>query len=175
MAVKSRRYWDANAFIAWLAQETVDDREERCRPVIRAAERGGVVIVTSSLTLVEVIHLRGHPSITEDKDEMIRRFFDHEYIVVRQLDRRTAELARSIIWKEKFDPKDAVHVATALLGRVDQLDTFDAALCAKSGQIGNPPLIIGWPELPEQLEMDLKATEGEADDGEENEGDGGSP
>ncbi len=60
-----------------------------------------------------------------------------------------------MIWREGFAPKGAVHVATALLARVDQLDTFDGELCGKTGQIGDPPLVIGWPDLPEQLEMPL--------------------
>lgn len=107
MAVQTRRYWDANAFIAWLAEETVDDRVGRCRPVINAAQKGNLIIVTSSLTLVEVIHLRGHPRLTEDKEQTIRGFFAHEWIVVRQLDRRTAEEARTLIWREGIDPKDS--------------------------------------------------------------------
>ena len=153
MTVRSRRYWDSATFIAWLADETINDRAAKCRPVIKAAEAGELIIVTSSLTLVEVIHLRGHPAMTADKESLIRRFFEHEYIVVRQLDRRLAEESRTLIWQHGFKPKDAVHVATAVESRVDQLDTFDEELWLKSGMIGSPPLKIGEPDMPEQLEL----------------------
>ena len=49
--------------------------------------------------------------------------------------------------------KDAVHVATALVTGATQLDTFDGPLIRLSGQIGNPPLVIGKPNVPEQLEL----------------------
>lgn len=152
MPPRSRRYWDAATFVAWLADEA--GRVDKCRPVIKAAEAGQLTIVTSSLSLVEVIKLKSHAPFTPDKGNMIQQFFMHEYIVVRQLDRHLAEVARSLIWDHGFDPKDAVHVATALATRVDQLDTFDDDLCTKSKAIGNPPLLIGAPDLPEQLEME---------------------
>lgn len=150
-----RRYWDSATFVAWLAEEEVDDRVGQCEPVIRAAEAGEVVLVTSSLTLVEVIHLKGHPPFKADKEEAIRLFFMHEYIHVRQLDRRLAEEARSLIWEHGFSPKDSVHVATAVDARVEQLDTFDEGLCRKTAVIGDPPLLIGHPYVPEQIALPI--------------------
>lgn len=148
MAAAQRRYWDSATFIAWLANETIDDRVSQCEPVVRAAERGEVKIVTSSLTLVEVIKLKGRAAFEAEKEESIRRFFMHEYLIVRQLDRRLAEEARALIWEHGFMPKDAVHVATALDTKVYQLDTFDEPLWKKSGVIGDPPLRIGKPYIP---------------------------
>jgi hypothetical protein len=81
-----RRYWDSATFIAWLTPEDYDGRVERCRAVLKAAEAGKLVIVTSSLTLVEVIRLRGHQALPEAKEEIVQRFFQNDYIVVRQLD-----------------------------------------------------------------------------------------
>ena len=85
---------------------------------------------------------------------MIRGFFMHDWIVVRQLDRPTAEYARALIWQHNFDPKDAIHVATAVLARAPNLDTFDGDLIKRSGQIGDPPLVIARPNVPEQLTLD---------------------
>ena len=51
------------------------------------------------------------------------------------------------------DPKDADHLATALLVIVDQLDTFDEGLIRFTGKLGQPPLVIGYPNVPEQLEL----------------------
>lgn len=146
------RYWDSNAFLGWLAHEA--DKVDECRGVIRAAEAGQLRIVTSSLTLTEVIKLKSHAPLPPEKEPLIRDFFRHQYIVVRQLDRFTAEYARDLIWRHGFAPKDSIHVATAVMARVPHLDTFDGDLIAKSGQIGDPPLIIGRPDVPEQLTMD---------------------
>ncbi len=77
------RYWDSDACIAYLAEEAIDNRVDRCRAVIESAERGEVRIVVSALTLTEVIWLKGHRKITEDKERTIRDFFLHEWIVVR--------------------------------------------------------------------------------------------
>lgn len=40
------RYWDSNAFLGWLAEEA--EKVEECRAVIRAAEEGKTIIVTSA-------------------------------------------------------------------------------------------------------------------------------
>jgi len=42
-------------------------------------------------------------------------------------------------------------MATAMDANVDQFDTYDGPLIALSGKVGNPPLVIGKPNLPETL------------------------
>jgi predicted nucleic acid-binding protein len=151
MATARRRYWDSDCFIGWLAAEP--DKVDDCRTVIRAAERGELVIVTSSLSIAEVVKLRHHEAIPPADAEQVRKFFRQPYIIVRELDRFLGEEAQSMVWDHGVDPKDAVHVATALRVGVEQLDTFDEKLIGKSGAIGNPPLIIGRPLVTEQLEL----------------------
>lgn len=146
------RYWDSDAFIGWLAGEP--DKVHECRGVIRAAEKGELRIVTSSLTLTEVIKLKRKPALGREHEQTINEFFKHEWIVVRQLDRFTAEYARELVWEHNFDPKDSIHVATAVRAGIPHLDTFDAKLIKRSGKIGDPPIIIGRPDVPEQLSLD---------------------
>jgi len=143
------RYWDSCSFLGWLSEEP--DKVDECRGVIRQAEAGNVLIVTSSLTLVEVIKLKGEKALVEEYEPTIREFFKHAWIIVRQLDRFIAEDARQLVWQHGFDPKDSVHVATALRGGVKRLDTFDDKLISRSGEVGD--LVIGRPDLPEQLEF----------------------
>lgn len=145
------RYWDACAFLGYLANEA--DKLDECRGVIRAAQEGNLRIVTSSLTLTEVIKLKSQTPLPQEKEPVIRDFFLHPWIVVQQLDRRTAEYARELIWQHNFDPKDAVHVATAVLARVPYFDTFDGDLIRRSGDIGDPPLIIARPSVDEQMQL----------------------
>ncbi len=145
MAVDDR-YWDSDCFLGWLIGE--EDKAMSCRSVIREAESGLLRIVTSALTLTEVIKLKKRTPLLANEQPKIDLFFKQPYIVVRQLDRRTAELARRMVWEHGFQPKDAVHVATAVRAKVHFLDTFDDDLIKKSGTIGNPPLTIGHPYRP---------------------------
>ncbi len=155
-----RRCWDSSCFIAWLAEE--DGRVDDCRGVIRAAEAGKVQIVTSSLAIAEVVKLRHHRPIGPDESHRVRMFFRQPYILVRELDRFMAERAQVLVWERSIDPKDAVHVATAIDVGVRFLDTFDEPLMQRSGQLGDPRITIGRPAFDEQLE--LPAPAGEASD-----------
>ncbi len=150
------RYWDSDMFLGWLIHEP--DKERACRAVLREAEAGRLLIVTSALTIAEVLWIRGQPKLSRDQAEQIERFFKHKYIAFRNVDRTIAEAARQVVWDYDIRPKDAVHVATALDvhrtrdGGLDQFDTFDETLIRKSGQVGgNPSLKIGPPDIQETL------------------------
>lgn len=83
-------------------------------------------------------------------EEKIRGGFKQEWIITRFLDRSVAEIARELIWDSNLHPKDSAQVATALKSKVELLDTFDNELIKLSGQIGDPPLIIQRPHIPNQ-------------------------
>ena len=158
MALK--RYWDSNAFIGWLGEER--DKQTECMGVLKEAERGQALIVTSALTFAEVIKLRKHAPITETNAEKIREFFKRRYISVRNLDRYIADRARELIWKHNVDPWDAIHVATALQLKLGLLETFDKDLIKLDGRLGNPVLRIGRPSVTQQV-LDLQSTESGGD------------
>lgn len=125
---------------------------DQCRQVIEEAKAGKVLIVTSALTLTEVLLRRGKPPIPIEDAKKVQDFFQHEWIVVRELDRATAEEARDVVWNHGVPPKDAIQVATALrvhvLSPLEQLDTYDEDdLWPLSETLGAPPLKIGPPEL----------------------------
>jgi hypothetical protein len=56
-----------------------------------------------------------------------------------------ARWARDLVWDHSVDPKDAVHVASALSVAAPIMETYDVPLIGKSGKIGVPPLIIREP------------------------------
>jgi predicted nucleic acid-binding protein len=154
------RYWDAGPFIAWLKQETRDDRVSRCEPVIRAAEKGQMLLVTSAIALVEVVKLDekgARVNIGSEAEAKISGFFRQPYISVRDYDFRTADLSRRLIWDYDLSTRDAIHAATALRWRLTQLDTFDGGLLALDGKLGSPILRITVPDLPQQLELAFSA------------------
>lgn len=158
MAKPRARYWDAGPFIAWLKQEERDDRVGQCEPVIRAAETGQILLVTSSISLVEVVKLDekgAKVNIGKEAEAKIAGFFRQPYISIRDYDFRTGELARDLIWEHDLSTRDAIHAATALRWRMTQMDTFDGGLLALDGRLGSPTIRITRPDLPQQLELPL--------------------
>ena len=126
-------YWDANAFLGLLNDE--DGKADECARVLAAAKNGTVIIVTSALTLTEVLFVKGQPKLDPAKRSIVDRFFRAPYISVRNVTRQTADLARDLVWDLNIRPKDAIHVATACLYKVPIMHTFDDALIGKSGLV----------------------------------------
>lgn len=141
------------SIIGWLADEA--DKVPKLKPVIEAAQEkdSNIKIVVSALALAEVLWLKNAPRLGKEKGRKIKDFFKHEYVVVVDVDTRTAELARELVWDYGVRPKDAIHVATAILRKAEQLDTFDDELIKLSGKIGNPGLVIGHPNIHEQMKL----------------------
>jgi predicted nucleic acid-binding protein len=144
-------YWDSDAFLGWFQEEP--EKVELCEGTIERAQNGEVVIVTSALTIAEVLWMRGAPRLSQDKADLVRKFFRRSYIRVRNVTRSTAESAQDLVWDHSIRPKDAVHVATALEAKITLLETFDEQLLRKSGTVGNPSLIIRKPIAPAQSKL----------------------
>ena len=152
---KTIRYWDSDCFIGWFNQEP--DKVDMCKATIDRAEAGEVQLVVSALTLIEVIKMKNHPSLPRDKEEMIRKYFQNDFIKLVNVDRMVGELARSLIWGFNVQPKDSIHVATAILQKVPVLNTFDAGLIKLNQKVGgNPPLIICNPDFIIEPKLDFK-------------------
>lgn len=148
---KARRYWDSGCFLGWLKKEP--DKYTKCQAVIEKAELGEIEIVTSAFTLVEVLYLRKDVKIGPEQSEVIRKFFEHEYILLVNVTRDIAELAQDVFWNYQVHPKDAIHVASALRAPVPVLDTFDDGLIMLSNMIGDPPLVITEPNIQHQEDL----------------------
>lgn len=145
---QQKTYWDSNCFLAWLKAEPHADL---CRGTIEQAEKGSLLIVTSAITLVEVIKLNGRTSIGKDHSAQIIAFFNQEFVRVRNLYLAMAESARRLIWEYRgLGNIDAVHVATAISAKCPVLEIFDKELIKLDGVIGNPPLRIAEPSIPYQ-------------------------
>jgi predicted nucleic acid-binding protein len=153
-------YWDANAFLGLLNGET--DKSSYCEAVIQQAQQGHVLIITSALTLAEVLFIKGQVKLDPAKRQKVETFFRAEYISVRNLTRAVSELARDVVWDSGIKPKDAIHVATAVFYKIPKLHTFDEPLIGKSGvSINDHTLVIEKPSIPHQ--MDLLGKSGETE------------
>jgi predicted nucleic acid-binding protein len=134
-----RVYWDSDCFLGWLLEEA--DKVELCEEVLIEAEDGKIQIVTSALTIAEVLALRWQPKIPVSRRDAVEQFFKNEFLLVRTITRRTAESARELVWEGGIAPKDALHVATALEAKVPMLHSFDEGLQKKSQKVGGTPLL----------------------------------
>lgn len=161
------RYWDSNCFLCWLKKES---GYEKCKGVIYKAEQGEIQIITSAFTIAEVIYLKPNEKIDRKRSDEICRFFEHEYIIPVNVERGVAELARNLLWDyQALRPEDAIHVASAIKAKVPILDTFDTYLIGLSGIIGNPPLIIGEPNIQYQEEIEFEELNNEEQEDEDTE------
>ena len=108
--VVERRYWDSDCSLGWLRSEP--DKVKECQEVLQVAEDGQVMIVTSALTIAEVLNLEGRGStftIPPENAAAVIAFFRNPYIVVRNITRKVSEQAREFVWTHRVMPKDALH------------------------------------------------------------------
>lgn len=148
--IKHLVYWDSCTFIDWI-ENTKKDRIACLEPVVDAAQNEHLLIVTSTITIGEVVKLNNSDPNPLPKDDEIKivKFFRNSFIQVRPVDRKIAEIARGII-RSSFDgPRrlklpDAIHIATAIACKVHAVQTFDDKDLSKHHlHHGNPPIPIG--------------------------------
>lgn len=160
-------YWDSNAFSGYLNEEA--GKVDECDAVLKEAAKGRVLIVTSALTIAEVLFIRQGPKLPPEKRDEVEKFFKADYINVRNVTRQIADLARDVFWDHGIKPKDAVHVATAAAFKLPVMNTFDAALIGKSGLVIDIPggsqhrLEIKRPYVPHQLDLTYEKQDDDGD------------
>ncbi len=147
----AKHYWDSVCFLAWLQNEA--GRIDRCRDTLERADSGQIAIVTSALTVTEVLWTKVGPRLTEDKARILNNFFRRSYIKVVNLDRAIAQKAQKHVWNDGIKPKDSIHLATALHVSCDVLESFDSDLLSKNGRFGS--LVIQEPQCKAQGSLDL--------------------
>jgi len=143
-------YWDSCVFISAVQQTA--ERYPILKAILDLATTEKVVIVTSALTIAEVVKLdvdNAAPDQLATDAAVIRNFFENDFIAIRNVDRLIAERAGDIVHQYGIKPPDAIHVATALSSRCSCLQTYDKPLLRFDGQIGWPPLSIKLPSHPE--------------------------
>ncbi|HRN70672.1 MAG TPA: type II toxin-antitoxin system VapC family toxin [Candidatus Woesebacteria bacterium] len=156
MADKKLRYWDSDTFLAYLEGDKT--KAPYCMGVIQSIENDEIEIVTSALTITEVLYLKGHPKVTTEISDKIADFFQSNFIKIINLDRKTAEIGRDLVLNQNVRPKDAVHLATASqvnnnIRPIECFDTFDKDLIRLSNKIGNPTFKIAVPDVPFQEKL----------------------
>ena len=100
--------------------------------LLQDAEAGRIEIVTSFLTLAEVLRSGSVSAAGKQlSDQDINEFFERPEIGMITVDRLIAEKAREIrrgaprLGKNRFMVGDAIHIATAIISDVDALYSYD--------------------------------------------------
>jgi predicted nucleic acid-binding protein len=154
MAKRMAVYWDANAFQALLNRDKSDAELADTEAVWTAAQKGQVIIVTSTLTNAEVIFVKGTPKLDPAKRSLVTNFFRQPFIVQYPLTQKISELARDVVWDTPVKPKDAIHVATAAFHKIRVFHTFDGPLLTQSAiAINGYSVETRKPKWQNQLEI----------------------
>lgn len=157
MSKKQIVYWDADCFLGFLKNE--QDKIASCQGTTTHAEKGDLTIVTSAITLIEVVKLDNQLRLDAKAEKTIREFFNNPYIYIHNVDREVGIMARDLIWKHNLTQRDAIHVATALRLSLNKMHTFDTKLHSISDKYGNPKLKICKPDIEYQMHFgDLSQT-----------------
>lgn len=150
-----RRYCDANIFIYILQKHP--QFGPACRAVVEAAEQTRYKLITSTLTLVEVIKDKsGKQIIPESVQETITDFFEQDYILLTQPTRAIMQDARKMCWKYghlNLGGNDAVHLVSALNAGCTTLYTYDNALL----QTTEPGIVVERPNVQAQTSLPLSS------------------
>ena len=146
-------YFDSCVFLAWLRGEK--GRADVVGALFGAASSGKLKILSSALTIAEVLNIQGFKSpIPKEQREKVRSLFKNEWIVIRSVTRRVAETSQKLVWEDGIKPKDGVHVATAMVYKVPKLYSYDRKLISKgelstnSGRVSRR-VSISEPQQPE--------------------------
>lgn len=156
---KPRIYWDSVCFLGFFNNER--EKIERCKYVVDKAQNREIEIICSAITLTEVVKMKGQPSLKKDQEEQIKSFFYNDFIVIVNVTESIAHSARQLIWEKNLDPKDSIHLASAIYHNIEELNTFDEKLIELSGKLRlrneNKNLLIRKPELSKQLEIEYES------------------
>ncbi len=154
MAKKRTYYWDSGVIIPFFNASFEPERAKIAKELLLEAERGNLEIITSTFTLVEVIKLDRDRRLKPEQEAKIVAFFEKPYIHLVAADRLICESARHLIWKfSALDPKDSVHLASALTysekRQLDALFAWDSDFTKLDGKVTNKfPIVQPFVESP---------------------------
>jgi predicted nucleic acid-binding protein len=121
-------YWDSTVWIVYFNGGTEHpDVFERLEEIVKLIKRNQVIVVTSVITRAELLEVRLGPAKLREYDDQFKR----KNVVDQPVTRAVASLAsdyrshfKTLRKAGKF--ADAVHLATAVDNKVDEMHTTDA-------------------------------------------------
>ena len=151
-----RVYWDACVFLSFIEQHP--DRIQAIRAWLEKAEKGKVVVVTSTLSIVEVSFAKQEKDqsalIPEEEAKINNLWTPESPVTLAEFHTSIALEARRLMRDAMasgigLKPADAIHLATCRSLQIDEFHTYDGKL---GGAAGISQLKITEPSL-EQGEL----------------------
>jgi predicted nucleic acid-binding protein len=146
-------YWDAAVFIAWFTNEKTRTPAERAgiQQVVESFDKGTCIIVTSMLTKVELLPSK----LGADNYANLSLLWKRKQLQSLDVTERIIDLANEIrnFYSEKGQKApstpDSIHLATAIIAKVDVFQTFDGGgkrgLLQMDGNVAGHNLAIKTP------------------------------
>ena len=140
MPSKLAIYWDSCVFLDRLKRHK--DRIGLLEKITDAAAAGHFLIVTSSVTIAEVIKLPTLPLMLQEQVKQIELYFENAWISVRIVDEVIAKAAAEIRREHGLKTCDAIHLATALHFKIPTFHTYDGL--NEDGTIKDRPCLLAF-------------------------------
>jgi predicted nucleic acid-binding protein len=128
-------YWDTCIFVAILnGEDRAPGEMEGAKAVATAVDRGDAGLLTSVLTRTEILDGK----IPEHALDLLDNLFKKPNLQRADVTQSISDAAHDIrnnlhLAGRKMQVPDAIHLATALIYRVDELHTFDGELLDLDG------------------------------------------
>jgi len=139
-------YLDSSVFISWVNNETdIEgvDRKAIADGILNAARDGFFRVYTSTLTIAEVHKMRSGPRLEEDRANRLLEFFQSDFILYVDVERRVAEAAHRLCREHGIYPCDGIHLAAALEAKCEVLLAWDD----RFEKVKHPGIRIEAPEM----------------------------
>lgn len=117
-------YLDANIFVYAIINNGIEG--ERCRKILNKFVESDKKIVTSVLTWDEVVYSIWKKISSESAIAQGRNFLNFPNLTFLSNNLQTIDKAQEIIEKLNLKPRDAIHLATALLNNCNSFVTDDS-------------------------------------------------
>jgi predicted nucleic acid-binding protein len=119
-------YWDTGVFLCFLNPDE-ESRRRVCEDILRNAQRGEVVLYTSTFTIAEVIRPKRMDgrSLTPEQISQMEKMFRWKWLKKVDVGQRIASKAVELARERNLKAADSVHAATAILHSVDALQHWD--------------------------------------------------
>lgn len=147
--------WETNCFLALFNKE--QGRVDICNAIIESAKKGEIKLYTSYLTICECAKIKDE--YASEAEEIIAKFFKHKYIIPVAISYKVSRITRNLVREHKLEVKDAIHLATAISIKADELQTWDGDdLLKLNGKIPNIKLEIVEPAVEFQTTFPEQTT-----------------